>query len=130
MHESKTDSCIFHAENARKMAVFVEKQPFFWYNSCVKKEIIPMEYYKPFQLKLPLDISAIISIDDPVCTFCEVMSHIDLNKYVAVKGSNMGCPMKSQCTKGQNNRTIRLNRELTKIHEEVLENWSPSMELC
>ena len=39
----------------------------------------------PYQLKMPLEISKIIEISDPVYTFCEVMDHIDLKKYIAVK---------------------------------------------
>ena len=33
-----------------------------------------------FQLKLPVEISTIIEISDPVYTFCEVMDSIDLEK--------------------------------------------------
>ena len=33
-----------------------------------------------------------------------------------------GCPHREQCYKGKENRTIRLNEELTGIHREVLEN--------
>ena len=36
-----------------------------------------------FQLKLPVEISTIIEISDPVYTFCEVMDCIDLRKYLA-----------------------------------------------
>ena len=32
------------------------------------------------------------------------------------------CTLRSRCTKGRKNRTIRLNQELTTIHEEVLSN--------
>ena len=46
----------------------------------------------PYQLKLPLKIEKIIEISDPVYTFCEVMDHIDLNKYLAVKESRTGRP--------------------------------------
>ena len=42
----------------------------------------PQEYYTPFQLKLPIEIEKIIEISDPVYTFCEVIDHIDLNKYL------------------------------------------------
>ena len=35
-------------------------------------------YFTPYQLKMPLEISKIIEISDPVYTFCEVMDHIDL----------------------------------------------------
>ena len=33
-----------------------------------------------------------------------------------------GCPYKKKCTKAEGNRTIRLNVELTRFHEEVLDN--------
>ena len=41
---------------------------------------------------MPLEISKIIEISDPVYTFCEVMDHVDLNKYLAVKESRTGRP--------------------------------------
>lgn len=47
-------------------------------------------YNTPYQLKLPLEISKIIEISDPVYTFCEVMDNIDLNKFLAVKESRIG----------------------------------------
>ena len=34
------------------------------------------------QLKLPLEIEKLIDISDPVYTFCEVMDHIDLSRYL------------------------------------------------
>jgi len=53
----------------------------------------------------------------------------------AVKGNHYGrqeevyicedctdCPYASQCKKGDRNRTVRLNQELTQIHKEVLDN--------
>ena len=43
-------------------------------------------------MKLPLEISKIIEITDPVYTFCEVMDHIDLNKHLAVKECRTGRP--------------------------------------
>lgn len=55
-----------------------------------------MKQYKPhknniiYQLKLPVEISTIIEITDPVYTFCEVMDCIDLRKYLAVKESRTG----------------------------------------
>lgn len=33
-----------------------------------------------------------------------------------------GCPRKTECSKGDGDRTIRMNRELTAIHEEVISN--------
>lgn len=46
--------------------------------------------YTPYQLKLPPEIEKIIEISDPVYTFSEVMEHIDLRKYLAVKESKIG----------------------------------------
>lgn len=43
-----------------------------------------------FQLKLPVEISTIIEISDPVYTFCEVMDSIDLRKYLAAPESKTG----------------------------------------
>ena len=43
-----------------------------------------------FQLKLPVEISTIIEISDPVYTFCEVMDSIDLRKYIAAPESRTG----------------------------------------
>ena len=33
-----------------------------------------------------------------------------------------GCPHAAQCKRGDTNRTVRINRELTSMHEEVIEN--------
>ena len=49
-------------------------------------------YCTPYQLKLPLEISKIIEISDPVYTFSDVLSHIDLRKYLVVKEHMMGRP--------------------------------------
>lgn len=54
------------------------------------KNHINNEYYTPYQLKLPLEIERIIENSDPVYTFSEVMEHIDLRKYLAVKESRKG----------------------------------------
>lgn len=50
------------------------------------------EYYTPRQVKLPLEIEKLIDLSDPVYTFCEVLDHIDLSKYFAVKGCRIGRP--------------------------------------
>lgn len=49
-------------------------------------------YDTPYQLKLPLEISTIIEVTDPVYTFCEVISHVDLNKYIVNERSYTGRP--------------------------------------
>ena len=48
------------------------------------------KYNTSYQLKLPVEISTIIEISDPVYTFCEVMDCINLRKYLAVKESKTG----------------------------------------
>ena len=48
------------------------------------------KYNTSYQLKLPVEISTIIEISDPVYIFCEVMDCIDLRKYLAVKESKTG----------------------------------------
>ncbi len=48
--------------------------------------------YTVRQLKLPLEIEKIISISDPVYTFCEVIDHIDLSKYFVEKDYKTGRP--------------------------------------
>lgn len=52
----------------------------------------PQEYYTPYQLKLPLEISTIIDITDPVYSFCEVIDHIDLNRYLTTEERRTGRP--------------------------------------
>lgn len=49
-------------------------------------------YCTPYQLKLPLDVERMIETSDPVYTFCEVVDHIDLNQYLAVKERRTGRP--------------------------------------
>ena len=52
----------------------------------------PQEYYTPFQLKFPIEIEKIIETTDPVYTFCEVINHIDLNKYLTIEDRRTGKP--------------------------------------
>ncbi len=52
----------------------------------------PQEYYTPYQLKFPIEIEKIIEISDPVYTFCEVIDHIDLNKYLTTGNRRTGRP--------------------------------------
>ena len=47
-------------------------------------------YCTPFQLRLPVEIEKIIDVDDPVYTFCEVMNHIDLRKYIVTEEHTTG----------------------------------------
>ena len=41
---------------------------------------ISQEYFNTYQLKMPLDISKIIELSDPVYTFNEGLNHIDRKK--------------------------------------------------
>ena len=56
----------------------------------MNKQYNPRIYNTTYQLKLPVEISTIIEISDPVYTFCEVMDCIDPRKYLAVKESKTG----------------------------------------
>lgn len=69
-----------------------------WYNVTAMKQHNTDIYYTPIQLKLPVDMERIIEVNDPVYTFHEVMSHIDLNKYLASGESRTGRP-KYDCIK-------------------------------
>ena len=52
----------------------------------------PQEYYTPIQLKFPIEIEKIIETSDPVYSFCEVIDHIDLNKYLTTEDRRTGRP--------------------------------------
>ena len=49
---------------------------------------IPRNNITPYQLKMPLEISKIIEISDPVYTFCEVMDHIYIDGTKLVANAN------------------------------------------
>ena len=51
-----------------------------------------MIYSTPIQLKLPVDMERIIKISDPVYSFNDVVAHIDLYKYFAMKERRTGRP--------------------------------------
>ena len=48
--------------------------------------------YTPIRLKLPVDMERIIKINDPVYSFSEVTTHIDLKKYFVEKEHETGRP--------------------------------------
>lgn len=58
----------------------------------MKEKYITTMDYTPIQLVIPMDLSIIIDISDPVYTFNEVMSHIDLNKFFAAGYCKTGRP--------------------------------------
>lgn len=61
-----------------------------WYNLLAMKNHNHKVYNTPYQLKLPLEIEKIIDISDPVYTFCEVLSQIDLKRYLVVEENKIG----------------------------------------
>lgn len=62
----------------------------------MKKTNNTNNYYKPKQLKLPLEIEKIINISDPVYSFCEIIDSIDLTSHFAMKGCKTGRPRYNQ----------------------------------
>lgn len=50
------------------------------------------EYFRPIQMRIPVDLEKIIEISAPIYTFNEIMEQIDLYKYFAEKGSKTGRP--------------------------------------
>ncbi|WP_296615582.1 hypothetical protein [Ruminococcus sp.] len=56
------------------------------------KMITTENYYKPIQLKLPVDYERIIDINDSVYSFVEVLDQIDLKKYLVEKDCRTGRP--------------------------------------
>ena len=48
--------------------------------------------YTSYQLKFPIEIEKIIETTDPVYTFCKVINHIDLNKYLTIEDRRTGKP--------------------------------------
>lgn len=44
--------------------------------------LLNKDYYNPIQLKLPLEIETLISFDDPIVTFDEIMKGCKLEKYL------------------------------------------------
>ena len=48
--------------------------------------------YTPIQLVIPLELTKIIDISDPVYSFNEVMNHMDLNKYFTARNCKLGRP--------------------------------------
>ena len=53
---------------------------------------LSQEYYTPIQLKMPVEMERMIAVDDPVYSFNEVMSHIDLQRYFVAKEHKTGRP--------------------------------------
>ena len=57
----------------------------------MKNLINTNKYYKPKQLKLPLEIEKIIEISDPVYSFCEIVDCIDFNRYLSLRRIEKSC---------------------------------------
>ena len=56
------------------------------------KNKINQEYFTPIQMKFPVDLEKTIKISDSIYTFNEIMSKVDLRKYLVVKGNKVGRP--------------------------------------
>ena len=50
------------------------------------------EHYTPIQMKFPVDLEKIIEISDPIYTFNEIMSKVDLKKYFVAERNKVGHP--------------------------------------
>ena len=64
-------------------------------------------YYTTRQLKLPLEIEKIIDIADPVYSFCDVMDHIDLTRYLVIKDRRTGRPRCDAIMKARSGKNMR-----------------------
>ena len=53
---------------------------------------INQENYTPIQMKFPVDLEKIIEISDPIYTFNEIMSKVDLKKYFVTEENKVGHP--------------------------------------
>lgn len=51
----------------------------------MKNKYNPRVYNTTYQLKLPVEISKIIEITDPVYSFCEIMDSIDLKNILSLR---------------------------------------------
>lgn len=75
-----------------KIAETVAESAILWYNFDMTKNKINQEYFTPIQMKFPVDLEKTIKISDSIYTFNEIMSKVDLRKYLVVKGSKVGRP--------------------------------------
>ena len=74
-------------------------------------------------------IAESLDICDPVLAYDRIMEEIGIEKNLYGRQEEIyecedcsGCPYAERCKKAERNRTVSLNRELTAIHREVLEN--------
>lgn len=76
-----------------------------------------------------------VQLDEEGCPVCPNGKKFNFLKNIPIKGNQYGrteelyqcedctdCPHKAQCCKCQGNRIVRINRELSSIHQEVLGN--------
>ena len=75
-----------------KIAETVAESAILWYNFGMTKNKINQEYFTPIQMKFPVDLEKTIKISDSIYTFNEIMSKVDLRKYLVVKGNKVGRP--------------------------------------
>ena len=94
-----------------------------------KKETTDMKYHKdPFRaVNFPIGEDGIMRCPNGKNFYLQYRKHVKGNKYgrqeeVYQCEDCSGCSYAEQCKKTDKNRTVRINRELTAMHQEVIEN--------
>ena len=94
-----------------------------------KKETTDMKYHKdPFRaVNFPIGEDGIMRCPNGKNFYLQYRKNVKGNKYgrqeeVYQCEDCSGCPYAEQCKKTDKNRTVRINRELTAMHQEVIEN--------
>lgn len=94
-----------------------------------KKETTDKKYHEdPFRaVNFPIGEDGIMRCPNGKCFYLQYRKNVKGNKYgrqeeVYQCEDCSGCPYAEQCKKTDKNRTVRINRELTAMHQEVIEN--------
>ena len=94
-----------------------------------KKETTDKKYHEdPFRaVNFPIEKDGIMRCPNGKRFYLQSRKNVKGNKYghqeeVYQCEDCSGCPYAEQCKKTDKNRTVRINRELTAMHQEVIEN--------
>ena len=94
-----------------------------------KKETTDKKYHEdPFRaVNFPIGEGGIMRCPNGKSFYLQYRKNVKGNKYgrqeeVYQCEDCSGCPYAEQCKKTDKNRTVRINRELTAMHQEVIEN--------
>ena len=94
-----------------------------------KKETTDKKYHEdPFRaVNFPIEKDGIMRCPNGKRFYLQYRKNVEGNKYgrqeeVYQCEDCSGCPYAEQCKKTDKNRTVRINRELTAMHQEVIEN--------